>query len=182
MNESAPIPAEFFRPIPVDRIGPAWQTHKITAEPSERAALAERFALLGIDALTAELRVRRVRAGQYVALEGSFAASVVQSCVVTLEPVPASLSDSFSMSFGPIDGSVRPRTDVLDLDPSEDEPDPIEGNEIDLGEAVAQHLALALDPYPRSEHAVIPEAYRATDDDDVASSPFAGLDLHKRHS
>lgn len=182
MNDTTPIPAEFYRPIPVDRIGPAWQVHKIAAEPPERAALAERFSLVEIGTLTAELRVRRIRAGQYVALEGSFTASVIQSCVVTLEPVPAALSESFTMSFGPIDGSIRPRTDVIDLDPSEDEPDPIEGNEIDLGEAVAQHLALALDPYPRSEHAVIPEAYTTTEEDEVMTNPFTSIDLHKRHS
>ena len=50
---------------------------------------------------------------------------------------------------------------------------PFEGDTVDLGEAVAQSLALAIDPY-----AVGPEAERVRQEvlsDEAASGPFAAL-------
>jgi hypothetical protein len=54
--------------------------------------------------------------------------------------------------------------------------------EIDLGEAVAQQLAVALDPYPRAPGAAWPQA--DTGDADIAAEPvrrpFAALDALKK--
>jgi hypothetical protein len=55
----------------------------------------------------------------------------------------------------------------------DDDPDDIETEAgiADLGEALAQQLSLALDPYPRTPGAELPDEYRA----DGASGPFAVL-------
>ncbi len=82
-----------------------------------------------------------------IRLQGHLSADVVQSCVVTLGPVPAHLEVDFEMSFSA--SAVEPA--VADLDPlAEEGPEPIPEGVIDLGEAVAQQLAIALDPYPRA--------------------------------
>ena len=55
----------------------------------------------------------------------------------------------------------------------------IEGNAIDLGEMVAQCLALELDPYPRKPGIeYVPEAEKLQDSG--AESPFAALAQLKR--
>jgi len=75
-------------------------------------------------------------------------AEVVQSCVVTLEPVPATVEDRFVRTYtsSPVDAELET---VVDLD-SDDPPDPILGGIVDVGEAIAEALGLALDPYPRA--------------------------------
>ena len=61
------------------------------------------------------------------------------------------------------------------LEPSDgdDDPDDIEteAGMADLGEALAQDLALALDPYPRAPGAEVPAEYRP----DGLGGPFAAL-------
>jgi hypothetical protein len=54
-----------------------------------------------------------------------------------------------------------------------DEPEPIVEGRIDLGEAVVQHLAVNLDPYPRAPGARLPDL--ATEDGPVRENPFAAL-------
>ena len=53
--------------------------------------------------------------------------------------------------------------------------EPIAAGEIDLGEAVAQQLAVSLDPYPRA-----PGATLASTGEAEAQSPFAALAALKK--
>ena len=89
------------------------------------------------------------RAGAGVRVRLALEADVVQSCVVTLEPVAAHVEDSASVLFAP---EARPGQPFeIDLSAFEgDISEPLEGDTIDIGELTAQYLALALDPYPRA--------------------------------
>ena len=70
---------------------------------------------------------------------------------------------------------------VIEID--EDTPDPVEDGQIDMGEAAAEHLALAMDPFPRSAGAAFtpppeepPESKRTRSEQPVEKpSPFAAL-------
>ena len=160
------VPPEFSRPFSVERIGHGGKTVTLTAEEAECHALAERFGILAVDSLTARLTVRAV--GPVFLVEGRLVARVVQSCVVTLEPVAAGIEEEFQVTFGcetPEEGHEL----VIDLD-AEDPPDPIIDGHIDLGEVVAEHLALALDPFPRA-----PGAQFAMPGDDQPAGVFAAL-------
>ena len=148
--DSPAAPPEFSRIVAIERIGTRWQSHDVTASDAERAALARRFALVELPALSAEVRLRRARAGRYVEIEGSLQARVVQSCVITLDPVEAALDEPFTLLLGPIGGAEAPAPATSDLIIDLDEPEPLDGDEIDIGELVAQQLSLALDPYPRT--------------------------------
>ena len=106
---------------------------------------------------------------------------MVQTCVVTLEPLDARVAEDFRVTYG--DADPAPTLAEIDLDYEEaDPPEPIEGGIIDLGVLVAEHLALGLDPYPRKAGAEIPkdlapepEATAPTAGSETRK-PFAGLD------
>ncbi|PKU25564.1 YceD family protein [Telmatospirillum siberiense] len=141
------IAIEFSRPVQVDRFGHDERRYDIEANGEERAALAERYGILSVDSFTAHLRLRRI-SGERLLLKGRFSADVVQSCVVSLEPVSAHLEEDFSLVYAADLDEEDVEVDIGLTE--EDPPEPIEGGVIDLGEAAAEHLALALDPFPRA--------------------------------
>ncbi len=175
VNESAVLP-EFSRPFSADQAGSRETARDIEATPAERAALAERLALLALDSLSASLRIRRLPDG-LVRVSGRFAADLVQSCVVTLAPVASHCAAEFSMRFGA--GAMPETPGEIEVDSvGEDAPEPIVDGHIDLGEAVVQQLAVSLDPYPRAPGAALPAelADDAADGGEGAGeNPFAAL-------
>ena len=159
---------EFARPFRADRLHNERVSLSIEANAAERAALARRFDLLALDRLEAELTLRR-GAGGVVRLSGHFVCEATQACIATLEPVPAHIEADFEASYAE-DAAADEIGDVeIDID-AEDPPEPIENGVIDLGEAVVQQMALALDPYPRS-----PEAPPPVEEEGGGTSPFAAL-------
>lgn len=154
MQHSAQPAPEFSRIVRADHVHRDERlVQTIEATETERQALADRFELEAIGALTATITLRSVRGGQMVRVEGSLEADVVQTCVVTLDPVPAHVSERFGALFAP-ESLVPEESLEVDIDPNlddEDLPEPMVNNRIDIGELVAQHLSLALDPYPRAE-------------------------------
>jgi uncharacterized metal-binding protein YceD (DUF177 family) len=144
---------EFSRFIEADSVGTHRVERRISANPTERAALARRFDLLGIDRLEASFSLKRAGSG-VVHVQGEVEAEVTQSCVVTLAPVPAKVAEAFSADFADEDRRHPPEED-LDFD-ADDPPEPIRNGHIDLGELAAEQLALALDPYPRAPGAAVP--------------------------
>lgn len=156
----APPPSEFARPFRVD----AWSGHdrieKIEASRAECQALAARFGLVAVNRLRATLRLVRIGSGAraMVRVRGTLSAQVVQTCVVTLEPLVAEVEEPFGALFAP-ESLVAAEPEEILLDPmslDEDLAEPMVGGAIDLGELTAQHLSLALDPYPRRPDAAFP--------------------------
>lgn len=180
MMSTAPTEAEFSRIVDIAGLAEDEVRHEIAANEREREALARRFGLLALDRLTATVRLKRVRGGS-VRLNADFEADVVQSCVVTLEPVPAHITENFSVTFS-AEAAHEPG-DELDLSPmAEDLTEPLFGGVIDIGETVAQYLALALDPYPRAPGVRFePATYAGPEHKALEESPFSALaSLRKR--
>lgn len=125
-------------------------TFTIEANPDERAALARRFGLLALDALSAAGRIDVASRGRRARLTATLKADATQICVVSLEPVRSTIEEQFSVTYDRDAGRTRiePVQD-FDID-AEDPPDPLPDDGIDVGEAVAEHFGLALDPYPRA--------------------------------
>lgn len=142
------MPVEFSRPLALGLVGPGGRSESLVATPEECAALARRFNILEVSSLAAVLRLSQEPDGAVLA-EGRLSAAVTQACVVTQEPVPEL-----------VDVPVAVRL----LPPGQEEADgPEDIDEIacpdgvaDLGEVVAEQLALALDPYPRAPGAELP--------------------------
>lgn len=161
---------EFSRPVRIDTLGGAARPIAIEAEESERAALARRFGLLGIETLTATAELSRD--GEAILAKGGLKAGVVQACVASGAPVPAQIDEPFVLRFVPqADDVAEPEVELAEADL---DVVPYEGGAIDLGEAVAQTLALALDPFPRASDAdaVLREAGVIGEED---AGPFAAL-------
>ena len=166
---AAPPKPEFSRPMTADKVGRDGMAVEIEAAPAERAALARRFGLVELGSLKARCRLRPAASGM-IELSCSFAARVTQECVVTLAPVQAELAATFDLRYA-LDPAALPlsKEDEIDM-AADDPPEALADGAIDLGEAVAQHLALALDPFPRA-----PEAAFASGGPDKTGNPFAVL-------
>lgn len=164
----------FSRPVPVHDVPAAGQPFRIEARPDEREALARDLDIVALDSLRAEGLLLPESAGRRVKLVGRLVARVVQTCVVTLEPVAADIDTAFERLFG-LDASgewddAQGAGEVfLDLS-LELPPDPLPGGVADLGAAAAEQLALELDPYPRAQGAV----FAPPADSSAAESAAAG--------
>lgn len=180
---SGPVP-EFSRVFPIEPdmgAGKDAKTFTIEATAEERAALAGRFGLLALDHLAATGTIDVYGRGRRARLTATLTARAIQACVVTLQPVPAEIEETFTVSYRRelVRPSSRPsdlEEEVLTLD-LEDPPDPLPEAGIDVGEAVAEHFGLALDPYPRAPGAALPEARDRAEEggDSPGRSPFGAL-------
>lgn len=162
---------EFSRRIALRHIGDEAAAHTITAKCEEREALSERFGLVSIDRLDADITLRRD--GDAVLAKGQVAGDVVQSCAASGEPVHAVINTPLNVRFV----TEQPSTeDEIELDADDCDEMTHDGLAVDIGEAAAQTLLLALDPYPRSPAAAAAlAAAGVVGDDEARTGPFAGL-------
>ncbi len=178
MAEHGQPPAEFSRIVPLDQLDESGSECEIAANEAERAALAKRFGLLELGSLEARLSLRRERGSPLIKLAGRLTADLVQACVVSLEPVPERVEESFELLF-----TLEPAPETAEVHveaEDEDIPEPVGPGGIDLGEAVAQQLSLAMNPYPRAEGASLERAEWGAEGG--PQSPFAVLERLKRES
>ena len=159
---------EFSRPERLDTIGAGARDVAVEADAEERRRLAGRFGLVAVERLAARFSVRREAAG--IAVDGRVEAQVVQACSVTGDPIAAAVDEPVRLLF------VEPATEGEEIELSDEAVDTIEieGGAIDLGEAAAETMALALDPFPRSPAAAaaLAEAGVLSEED---AGPFAAL-------
>lgn len=158
---------EFPRPLPVEKIPAHGMEQVLDANESERRALAERFGLVELKKLHADLTVHPERANQAVSVTGKITADFLQQCVVSLEPLPGHIEHEIDVLF------MMPSEDAdfgADLD---DETETIQDDTIDLGELVSQNLGVMIDPYPRKPGLAYVEA--AYGDKEPAKGPLAQL-------
>ncbi len=136
--------------VAVAKIGDGGLAHSVKALPAEFAAIAAYLELADVKSFTGEIALERWR-GRGVRLTGKLSADVVQTCVVTLDPVEAHIEATFERRFLQPEKLLKEVEDESDVfvDPTaEDPPEPL-GHEIDLGEILIEELALNLDHYPR---------------------------------
>ena len=134
---------------------------RIEADEAERAALARRFDLVRIDRLQAVLEL--AGDGDAVSVTGAMQAAWVQSCAVSGDDLPAERADEpVAIRFVPEPATGTPDEEV-ELDASDLDEIFYDGTVIDIGEAVAQTLALAVDPF-----AAGPEADRVREEAGLA--------------
>jgi len=148
----------------------------LVADEAERAAIARRLDLAGLERFEAHVCLER--AGDVVRARGRLLASLGQTCVVTGEPVAAYVDEPFALMFVPEPPVARPDEEV-ELGAGDLDVIFHDGSAIDLGGALADTLALSLDPYPRSAgaDAALREVGVLTEEQ---ASPFAVLASLKR--
>lgn len=152
---------------------PLAETREATAE--ERVELARELDIVSCEGLKVSYVIKPQGKGCYN-FSGKLDAEVTQACVVSLEPVPAKLSEPFSIEVGPPEA-------LLDEAPAEGDlvvssvPDvePIEDGRIELGKMIYGVLSAALEPYPRKSGVEFDWVDPKLAADPEAASPFAAL-------
>lgn len=142
----------------------------LVATDEEREALAKRLGLVAIERLAAHCVLDHSAAG--IRARGRIKAALTQSCVASGEPLPAFVDEAFELKFQPEPEHVP--DDEIEL--SGDELDVIfhDGLAIELGEAIADTLAVSLDPYPRGPNAEVALKQAGVISEEQAG-PFAAL-------
>lgn len=160
---TASAPGEFSRMMDLRQIPAA--PVQLAASPTECAALAARFGLIAVERL--EATVSLVADGAMVTATGQMCAAWTQPCAVSGEDLPQAIAEPLALRFVP----AAPTAPDAEIELSEAQLDEIEynGTSFDLGEAVAQSLGLAIDPF-----ACGPEAEAARQAAGITSEAAAG--------
>ena len=160
----------FAYQLPIDQIRDG-ERIDLVADDGECRAIAQRLGLESLDRLEAHAVL--TRKGELVRAQGRLIASLNQSCVVTSDPVAAYVDEPFELMFIPEPESSR-ADEEIELGEADCDVVFHDGASIDLGSAIADTLALSVDPYPRSAgaDAALKEAGVLTQ---AEASPFAAL-------
>ena len=169
--------AEFGQPLKLDQLRDG-ERIDLTADEGERSAIAERLGLPSLDRLEAHVTLER--AGERVEAKGRLRAALEQCCVATGEPVPEHVDEAFAITFVPEPGADG-ADDEVELRDEDCDVVFYEGGAIDLHAAIADTLALSINPYPRSPNAelALRDAGVLTESE---AGPFAALAKLKKRS
>lgn len=178
-NESIPV----SRPVSVSVLPSSGFDLEIQANEKERSELARSHGLESVEAFNADVTLTRWRKDG-VRVKGRIAATVVQECVVTLDPVRQEMDVPFEAVFLPEGSRLNRPLDeegALIVDPEgPDLPETFAGGVIDAGGVAEEFFELAIDPYPRAEGAALAagmegESHPEEGPDEEKESPFAKL-------
>ncbi|MEZ5775374.1 MAG: YceD family protein [Hyphomicrobiaceae bacterium] len=177
-------------------IPPAGLKAHVRASEQELLAIARALDIPAAREFALDYELRPLSRGRY-RLKGRIAATLVEACIVTLEPVIEEIAEVFSVEFRPEPEGVRadrpPKTrrrgaappaesprpvpreiDLGDLE--EEAHEPITGQAIDFGRVAFEELAIAMNPYPRADGADLDRTTSGTPDEEgEEETPFAGL-------
>jgi hypothetical protein len=170
------VPLERFYDL--SRLPDAGYEIDIVPGTEELRALAKWAGIDEVTKLRARIIVRPKSRTSFVE-ETEFEADIVQSCVVTLQPVHSHIARSFTRALHLTSGVPHLADNggtVAAAAVAEDAPDEIGSPVYDLGTPLREELVLALDPYPRAPGVT----FEAPADDDQPDSPFAVLEKLKR--
>lgn len=144
----------------------------IEADAQERERLAARFGILGVQTLTAHVALHPDGAG--VRASGQLDAVIEQECAVSGEPFTTGLAEAIDLVFVPDTGAAPVSSEEeIELDADALDEITFTGDSFDLGEAVAQTLGLAIDPYAEGPDADAARARAGIMPDDAPSGPLA---------
>lgn len=194
MRVNAPVKSELYRPFKVDSVGTGDQKKvSITAEDAELKALAVRFGVQSVDSLTADLIVDGQSDGCTYCVSGTLKAQVTQPCVVTLEDLHQDIEEEVEAWFYE-EGNVASYSKnkkikemknasaegkEMPMPEERDDPEVIENGIIDLGDVVAQFMALGIDLYPSSDKLEDGQDEYVSRFQNKEESPFSVLkDIH----
>jgi uncharacterized metal-binding protein YceD (DUF177 family) len=154
------------RPLPA---GPV----VIEASAEERAGLAARFGLGAVEALRAEIaleqRPRAIRA------TGRLTAAVMQPCAISGEPFAVTIDEPVDLRFVEQRQQLAPEDEEIELEADDCDEIEFDGEMFDLGEAVAQTLGLAIDPYAEGPEADAARAAAGIVQEGEQRGPLADL-------
>jgi hypothetical protein len=165
---------EWSVPVEVASVPETGRRLDLVADDAARHAIVKAAGLAALPRLEAGFDLTRQGADGLRAV-GRVSATVVQNCVVTLEPIESEIDEAVDLIFLP---DAAPATRAMDVQvlETDDPPETIRDGIIDLGAVATEFLVLGLDPYPRKPGAV----FDAPPAGDPAGHPFAALAALKK--
>ena len=161
---SAALP--YSETVRVNQIG-AGLSRTLEPDADARKRIARALDLQGLEDFVVDLSVTPTPSTSEWTLKGRVTAHAVQTCGLTLEPLPVDVDRRFSIQLveaAPLE------TDEIEVTLDEEDADLIEDGKIDLGQYAVEQLALSLDPFPRK-----PGAEFVQPEEPKEISPFAAL-------
>lgn len=143
---------EWSVPISLDRITSAPFSMTIEPNQQEKEALAKRFHLVSLKDLKAHFTITLHPETKGYLIFAQIKAQIVQSCVISLQDVPADIAFTIDLLLRPLEKEEILEDILGGFDETRDI-EPLENDKIDLAELAAQYLSLHIDPYPKSQHA-----------------------------
>ena len=176
MERTDGISLEFSRVVSLKDLGKDEMRLDLLASTEECAALARRFGLSAIAGVRATGGLERLAGGR-VRLRVKLEAEVSQICVVTLDPVVNQIEEDLDILF---DTEMNDSAALdMSFDPNSD-CEPLPGDSLDVGEIVAEELALSLDPYPRKPGIALETGSGEEAGEPPRGGPFEALAVLKR--
>lgn len=166
MNPPHRLP--FSEIVRINEIG-AGLTRTLTPDAEAKARIVKALDLASLEAFEAEISVVPSHVGW--TLSGRVKATLEQTCGITLEPLPVTVDERFSVALVE---AVESEPDEIEVTLDDDAPDVIEEGRIDLGQYAVEQLSLQLDPFPRK-----PGAEFVQPAEPAEISPFAVLKAFK---
>jgi uncharacterized metal-binding protein YceD (DUF177 family) len=166
-------------PVSVARLPQKGMPVRLNASEKECGALALAHDLQAVESFHADLLVSKWRRDG-VRITGTVTCDIVQTCSITLEPLPAHIKSEVDALFVPETSKLaRPKIDedgemILDAD-GPDAPETFLGDQLDVGAIAEEFFALAIDPYPRKEGAALELSVQPEEIASDKVSPFARL-------
>ncbi len=161
MNPDHRLP--FSEILRVNEIG-AGAIRRLVPDDAARGRIVKALDLASLKSFESEITVAPSHVGWK--LSGWVRAQAEQVCGITLEPLPVSVDERFSVDL--VEDADAPSEVEVTLE--DDSPDVIEDGRIDLGQYAVEQFALALDPFPRKPGAEFVQPEEAAE-----ISPFAVL-------
>ena len=149
MNDLPPLP--YSEPLRLHHIGAGVQ-RRLTPDAAAIKRIVRALDLQSLDLFEVDINLVPTVSGWR--LDGRVMADAVQTCGLTLEPLPVHIDRKFSIQM--VEATERkPDEDAeIELVLDDDSADQIEGGSLDLGQYAVEQLALSLDPFPRKPGAV----------------------------
>ena len=162
-------------PVAVEDVPETGGHFDLTADSQTRAAIAKVAGLRDLPRLEATFDVSR-QGSSGLRVAGRIAATVGQTCVVTLEPLANEIAEDVDLVFIPQASVTEPDGTGTRTDATQPEIEPLVGGIVDLGSLATEFLILSLDPYPRKAGAV----FQSPGDAGPDESPFSALAALKK--
>lgn len=172
MSKDASPERTWTVPVTVAEIPDAGRHVDLAADAASREAVASLAGVVALPRLEAHFDLTRVGTDD-LHVAGRVSATVVQDCVVTLEPVESEIEEAVDLVF-----TAAPQVPAKFIEASgskalaeTDPPESVQDGVLDLGAVAVEFLILGIDPYPRKPGA----EFKAAPAGDPASHPFAAL-------
>lgn len=172
----------FSRPYDVAGLGRELVRIEIDPSETERQALQDRLHVLKVGFVHADAELQRQAKTALIELRVAYRANVTQACVATLMPVDQEIEEAFIVTFSDADivDPLPEGVEIVHTLEDDDPPDAIVDGKIDVAEILAEFMALALDPYPRSAN--VSEKLDAPEQLDATDAPDKGDEENKTPS